>query len=469
MTKLLKKNEAQIVSQSSFRDPVGFIFSQNNLIYRQINLSYKSNFNALINSGLYNKLTSLGYLIPHKEIALEKKPKDAFKIIQPEKIPFISYPYEWCFSMLKAAALLTLNIQKIALEYKMSLKDASAFNIQFLEGKPILIDTLSFETYEEGKPWIAYKQFIEHFLTPLALMSLTDVRLNRLSTIFLDGIPVDLASRLLPFRSRFKPSLLFHIYAHVATQRRYSQKKLVKKVVNQGFSYKAFLGLLDNLEGTINSFSWNPKDTQWSNYYEGNNNYDNESLIQKAEIVKKLINSVKPKTVWDLGANRGFFSRIAAKKADLVISLDNDLGALEKNYLEIVKAKEKNILPIFADLTNPAPSLGWGNSERESLLQRGPTDIILALALIHHLAISHNMPFSFIASLFSKLGKFLIVEFIPKEDSQVQKLLANREDIFQNYNKEGFEKEFKNFYQIKKMFSISKSKRILYMMESKKV
>lgn len=468
MTKLLKKSEARIVSQSSFRDPSGFIFSQNNLIYRQINLSYKSNFNALINSTLYNKLISLGYLIPHKEVALGKMPKEAFKIIQPEKIPFISYPYEWCFSMLKAAALLTLNIQKIALEYKMSLKDASAFNIQFLEGKPILIDTLSFESYEEGKPWIAYKQFIEHFLAPLALMSMTDVRLNRLSTIFLDGIPVDLASRLLPFRSRFKPSLLFHIYAHAATQRRYFQKKLVKKV-NRGFSYKAFLGLLDNLEGTINSFSWNPKDTRWSDYYEVNNNYDNESLTQKAEIVKKLINLVKPKTVWDLGANRGFFSRIAAKKADLVISFDNDLGALEKNYLEIVKAKEKNILPIFADLTNPTPSFGWTNSERESLVQRGPAEMVLTLALIHHLAISHNIPFSFIASLFSKLGKFLIVEFIPKEDSQVQKLLTNREDIFQNYNKEGFEKEFKKFYQIKKVYPILKSKRILYLMKNKKI
>ncbi len=184
MIKPPTKTDKQVLS--SFRDPSGFVFSLNKSVYRQINKNYQENFDLLIKSGLYNKLVSSGSLVSHKEITSAIKSPDVYKIIKPQIIPFISYPYEWCFSMLKKAALLVLNIQTTALAYGMSLKDSSAFNIQFLDGKPILIDTLSFEKYEEGKPWIAYKQFIEHFLTPLALMSMTDVRLNRLSTIFLN-------------------------------------------------------------------------------------------------------------------------------------------------------------------------------------------------------------------------------------------------------------------------------------------
>lgn len=464
---MIKINEIS----GSFKDPSGFVFSLDGKIYRQINKRYQENYKLLIKSGLYDKLTSLGYLIPHQDVKLSGNQfTKAFKIIQPQKIPFISYPYEWCFSMLKAAALLTLNIQKTALESGMSLKDASAFNIQFLEGKPILIDTLSFEKYEAGKPWIAYKQFVDHFLVPLALMSLTDVRLNRLSVLFLDGIPVDLASQLLPFRSRFKPSLLLHIYAHSSSQKRYSNKKITENQKQHSFSHQSLLGLIDSLEGAIKGLKWNSEGTQWSDYYEeDNNNYNSTSLKQKAELTREFIKSIKPKTVWDMGANTGFFSRIAGESGALVISFDNDYGSLEKNYLEVVKNQEKNILPLFADLTNPTPSLGWANQERLSLLQRGPTDVILALALVHHLAIAQNIPLGYIASLFSELSKYLIIEFVPKEDSQVEKLLMNREDIFPDYTQEGFEKAFKEFFQIKKVYSINTSKRTLYLMEKKKI
>lgn len=453
---------------ASFRDPSGFVFLQNGLIYRQINKIYRKNYDLLISSGLYDKLVTLGYLIPHKEVKLTETSSETYKIIQPQKIPFISYPYEWCLSMLKAAATLTLNIQKIALEHNMSLKDASSFNIQFLDGKPILIDTLSFEEYKEGKPWIAYKQFVEHFLATLALMSFTDIRLNRLTSLFLDGIPVDLASRLLPLRSRLKLSLLLHIFAHSVSQKKSSQKKLTDLNLRPNFNKKAFLSLLDNLEGAIGGLKWSPKGTEWSDYYEENNNYNGESLNQKAEYISEFLKSINPKTVWDMGANTGFFSRIAADSGALVISLDVDLGALERNYLEIVKNQEKNILPLFVDLTNPTPAIGFANQERFSLLERGPSDVILALALVHHLAIAKNIPLSYIASLFSKLGEYLIIEFIPKEDSQAQKLLMNREDIFSDYNQKSFEEIFNSFFEIKKVCPIRKSLRVLYLMKRRK-
>lgn len=421
-----------------------------------------------MSSGLYKSLVSKKYLIEHEEVKSEKPSENGWKVIKPKKIPFISYPYEWTFSMLKDAALLTLEVEKIAVEHGMSLKDASAFNVQFLEGAPILIDTLSFERYEEGKPWVAYKQFVEHFLSPLNLMAMLDIRLGRLSSVFIDGIPVELTSKLLPFRSRLNLNLLIHIHAHAASKNRFSDKKLGKRVMSKRFSKRALLGLVDSLEGSIKKLKWNPKGTQWEDYYEEDkNNYKSEAFKHKADLVKKFIKTAKAKSVWDLGANTGYFSRVIISEVSEVISFDSDYGALERNYHEIRKNGEKKILPLFSDLTNPSTSLGWADEERDSLFERGPADAVLALALIHHLAISNNVPFSHLASFFAKTGNFLIVEFIEKDDSQVQKLLANREDIFFDYNKKSFEKAFEEFFKIKEAVAIKNSERTLYLMERK--
>lgn len=450
----------------SFRDPSGYIFTRGESIFRQINKSYQKDYDLLTKSGLYEKLTSAGFLISHTEESVSPS-AEVFKIIRPQKIPFISYPYEWCFSMLKDAALLTLTIQQIALEYGMSLKDASAFNIQFLKGKPILIDTLSFEKYEEGKPWIAYKQFAEHFLAPLTLMAMTDIRLNRLAILFIDGIPLDLVSKLLPFRSKLKPSLLLHIHAHAGGQKKFSDRK-ISDLKLKSFSKRAFLGLIDNLKSTTGNLSWNLHNTTWSEYSNsGFHNYDETSLSQKETVINKFLKQIKPNSVWDLGANTGRFSRLAAETGAQVMAFDFDEGALEKNYLQVCKNREENILPLFCDLLNPTPALGWSNQERLSLIERGPADLILALALIHHLAISGNVPLDLIAEFLARLSTNLIIEFVPKEDSQVQRLLQNRKDIFLSYNKQGFEKAFRQYFQIKETIPILKSKRIIYLMKRK--
>lgn len=466
-TSKTKSDPANHKLPASFRDPSGFVFTRNNIIYRQINPSYKSDYALLMRSGLYKELTSCGLLVEHAEVDLDLCP-DAFKIIQPEVIPLISYPYEWSFSMLKDAALLTLQIQKTAIKHGMSLKDASAFNIQFVKGRPILLDTLSFETYEEGKPWVAYKQFVEHFLAPLAVMSYVDVRLGRLSQVFLDGIPVDVAAAMLPLRARFKPSLLFHVFAHASSQKKYSDKKLEKQFKQKKFSKRALLGLLDNLEGTVKSLKWSPKGTQWEDYYEDDkNNYKTDSMRHKGELVRKYTHEVKPKTVWDMGANTGYFSRIAQESGARVTAFDIDFGAVEKAYRDIKKNGEEQILPLFSDLTNPTPALGFMNNERESLFARGPVDCVLALALVHHLAIPHNLPFDYLAQCFAKLGRHLIVEFIDKKDSQVQILLSTREDIFPHYTRDDFEKTFEKHFKIIHRTPIRASLRILYLMQKK--
>lgn len=451
--------------RSSFRDPSGFVFKKDGIVFRHINKEYAKDYDLLLSSGLYNTLTSKGFLVEHAEVTPNVVPT-AYKTIQPALIPFISYPYEWSFSMLKDAALLTLEIQKEAINHGMSLKDASAYNIQFHKGNPILIDTLSFERYEEGKPWVAYKQFVEHFLSPLVIMMYVDVRLGRLSSLFLDGIPVDIAAAMLPFRTRLKPSLLFHIFAHASSQKKYSDKKLGKEQSSKKFSKRALFGLIDNLEGTIKSMKWSPRGTQWEDYYEEDkNNYKSDSMKHKAELIRKFVKESNPSVVWDMGANTAHFSRIAGELGAEVIAFDIDLGAVEKGYRLVKQNKEEKLLTLFADLTNPTPAIGWMNEERDSLFNRANADIVLALALIHHLAISNNLPLDYIAESFAKLGKRLIIEFVDKTDSQVQILLSTRKDIFPNYTRDGFEAAFKEYFTIIHKVEIKGSKRTLYLME----
>ena len=419
-----------------------------------------------MNSHLYDSLIKDGLLIPHKETSDDdKKDPDIYKILKPDLIPFISYPYEWCFSQLKEAALLTLKIQKIALECGMTLKDASAYNIQFRDYRPVLIDTLSFEKYHEGSPWIAYRQFCQHFLAPLSLMSYKDIRLNQLQRIYIDGIPLDLASKLLPWHTRFKFSLLTHIHLHSKTQDYFKDKQPVKK---GHVSKLSLLGLIDNLENAIKALK--PKIQNpygWSDYYD-KSNYSDEAFNHKKEIVSLFLDQIKPKTVWDLGANTGIFSRIASSKSIFTVSFDIDHEAVELNYLESLRKREANIIPLVLDLTNPSPGIGWQNKERLPITERGPSaDCVMALALIHHLAIANNLPLSMIANYLASLGKYLIIEFVPKEDSQVKRMLSTREDIFPDYTLNEFENHFSNFFIIQGSTSVKDSGRSLYLMKTR--
>ncbi len=451
---------------SSFRDPSGFIFLADGVIYRQVNRRYEENYNRLIDSGLYDKLVSEGLLLSHIEVDIKHAvTEDAYKIIKPFQFPFISYPYEWCFSQLKQAALLTLKIQSIALDFGMSLKDSSAYNIQYRQGTPIFIDTLSFEEYQAGKPWVAYRQFCQHFLAPLALMSYTDIRLQQLLRIYIDGIPLDLASALLTARSWINFGLLSHIHLHARFQRRYADKS-VSSSNRRNVSRTAFLGLIDNLKSTVQKLTWQPRGTEWHNYYDISN-YDSAALENKRQIVTEMLGQITPvpKSAWDFGANVGLFSRIASDQGIQTVAFDIDPAAVEKNYLESVKRSEINILPLVLDLTNPSPGLGWENQERETVFERGPTDVILSLALIHHLAISNNLPFDKVAHVFIRVCTSLIIEFVPKNDTQVQKLLLNREDIFDDYNQQVFENEFSQFFTIRSKSIIPDTSRVLYLMQ----
>lgn len=416
-------------------------------------------------SGLYEQLEKIGRLVTHQESDIPPFKSDAsFKVIQPELIPFISYPYEWSFSQLKEAALATLSIQKRALKVGMSLKDASAYNIQFHLGKALLIDSLSFEFYKEGQPWVAYKQFCQHFLAPLALMAKRDIRLSQLLRVYIDGIPLDLASDLLPSSTKLNAGLMMHIHLHAKAQIKYADENVEEQKQKKEFSKQALLSLIDSLRNTVKKLEWNPAGTEWGNYYEITN-YTDAAFLHKKELISEWLKERKPTQVWDLGANNGIFSRLASDQGVFTVSFDIDPAAVEQNYQQVKGAKEKSLLPLVLDITNPSPALGWHNRERESFIERAPADMIFALALIHHLAISNNVPLTQLVDFFHAIGKWLIIEFVPKSDSQVKKLLQSREDIFDEYTLEDFERVFESRFTIHNKVKINEAERHLYLME----
>ncbi|MEA1978805.1 MAG: SAM-dependent methyltransferase [Chloroflexota bacterium] len=444
------------------------MFSKNNTLYRQVNKCYQEHYDTLIESGLYETLVDRGLLISHEEVHTKPIESEiAYKVIQPEMIQFISYPYEWCFSQIRDAALTMLTIQKVAFQHGMTLKDASVYNIQFNKGHPILIDTLSFEIYKEGEPWVAYRQFCQHFLAPLALMSYVDVRLSQLLRVYIDGIPLDLTSRLLPIKSKLNFNLLSHIHLHASSQKHFADKDIDKSSITRKMSRNAFQGLINSLASGVEKLHWRPAGTEWGEYYEDSHNYTPTALEHKQLVVARFLDRIKPAVLWDLGANTGMFSRLASQRDIPTTSFDIDPAAVEINYLTGKEKGDVNLLPLQIDLTNPSSGIGWQNQERASLLERGPVDAVLALALIHHLAIANNVPLGKIGVFFQSLCRWLIIELVPKSDSQVKRLLSTREDIFTDYTQEGFENIFSLYFETLEVVQIKESERVLYLLENK--
>jgi SAM-dependent methyltransferase len=449
---------------ASFRDPDGFVFSHNGRILRRVNPHYVETFEAFSASELYETLTRKGYLVPHERVESMED-----YVIQPEQVPYISYPYEWSFSQLKHAAVLTLAIQKIALEHNMSLKDASSYNVQFFGSQAKFIDTLSFEPLDPTKPWAAYKQFCEHFLGPLALMAHVDAGLNKLILAHLEGIPLQVASRTLPWKTRLNYSLMVHLHLHARSQSKHSNDGAdgASAVRQIKMSKEMLLALIESLLKAVNKCKLPMEKTEWGDYYNATN-YSDSAMSDKETIVYDWItkHALADELVHDLGANTGRFSSLAAKAGHYVVAHDVDRLAVDRHFIQR-RASEfpDRVLPLQLDIANPTPSIGWDLSERDSFLTRCDSGFVLALALVHHLAIGNNTPLDKICAFFAKISRKLVIEFVPKEDSQVEVLLATRADIFPNYTIEGFELAFSEYFKMVEKKTVGDSVRTLYLFE----
>lgn len=444
------------------------MFEKDGVLYRQVNQVFKEDFDHFISSGCYDHLVKNQWLIPHEEIN-ENFSGTAnpiaigwYKTLKPQKIPFLSYSYEWCFDMLKDAALLTLKLVKECIPFGVMLKDASAYNLQWLDGKPIFIDTLSFEKYDPSRPWIAYRQFCENFLSPLLLMKYTAQPLQPLLLAWPEGIPLSITSSLLPWKSRFS----FHTYLHIHLHNRLSEKKAGRDSGQPThFSQNKLQRLIDSLQSLVQSLNWKGRPTNWDHYYE-EASQRNDYLEQKKKIIDQWINELPPiKTAVDLGANEGEFSFLLSKRNIDTIATDLDHASINNLYSKIKAENEKNILPLVIDLSNPPPSIGLNNSERASFIGRTRVDLGLGLALIHHLAIGKNIPFEKIVEFFNQLSNYLLIEFVPKQDEKVQFMLMQKKDIYADYNEENFEKAFERSFFIQKKQPVGNSGRIIYLMK----
>lgn len=451
---------------SSYRDPAGFVFQKDGILYRQVNKTYRGDFDFFISSGCYAHLVKKRLLISHEEIDQNFfSSADWYKTLLPQRVPFVSYPYEWCFEMLKDAALLTLTLAKESISFGVMLKDATPYNVQWLNGNLVFIDTLSFEKYDSTKPWIAYRQFCECFLSPLLLMHYAGQPILPFLVAYPDGIPLAITKSFLPLRSR----LSVHTYLHIHLHEKFASKGPERSAVpKNNFSEKKLRRLFDSLTLLIQSLRWKGGKTTWQNYYE-EASQRSDYLQEKTNMVTSWITELPGiKTALDLGANVGQFSFLLSTHTT-VIAADFDHTAINNLYKKLVKQNERNILALVVDVSNPSPSLGFNNSERTSFIERTSVDLCLALALIHHLSIGKNIPFEKIAFFFEKICNYLIIEFVPKDDQKIEYMLSQKKDIYYNYNEENFIKEFEKHFFIERKQGIANSGRTLYQMKKHNV
>lgn len=450
----------------SFRDPAGYVFRRDGVLYRQVNPVFAERFDAVAASGLYEALWAAGLLVRHEVTNTALGDGNAHAVLRPEEVPFVSQPHEWPPAARRDAALATLEAQRIAIEHGCTMRDASAHNIVLHRGRAVLLDTLSFEPWTEGDPWIAYGQFCRHFLAPLALETIVDHRLRRLLVADVDGIPLDLASSLLPGRTKLRPGLLTHIHVHARASGRGEADPDAEKGRTVNFSERAMLGLVDQLRGLVAKMIWDDIATTWSDYDAQLDHYSESATAEKERLVAQTVAELAPSTVWDLGANTGRFSAIAAASGAHVVAWDIDAGAVEQAWRRVAESPPTTgeVLPLILDLANPSPGLGWGHNERPSLAERGPADVVLALALIHHLAIQNNVPLPDVLRELTRLGEHVIVEWVPKEDIKVRTLLATREDVFADYTREGFEAAAASHAEIVSATPLPDSGRVLYVL-----
>lgn len=454
------------IHPASFRDPAGFVFTVDGIHYRQVNKFYSFRYDYLHHCGLYDRLTGQGLMIPYTEAPLDlAQSADAYNILLPRQIPRITYASEWCPEQLRDAALLTLRIQRLAMDHGMTLKDATPFNIQFENGKPVFIDTLSLDLYEKAKPWIAYRQFCECFLFPLYLHRYTQTGTHKIATAWPDGIPASVTGRLLPFRSRWNAGAWLHVFL----QNKVSSRKPPTDESNLRFSKPKLSRLIDHLQSILSrpaspaetSAKAGPNSTAWSNYYR-------ETILgpayleAKQQLFRGYLQHIEFADALDLGCNDGLFSKIIAETGAPVIAVDSDWPCIDKLYRD----HPDNILPLCIDLANPTPATGFRNTERASFTDRATSDLVTALALVHHLALSSNIPLPLIADYFDQLTrKYLIIEFVPASDIKAQQLTARKTTQPHNYDIENFESAFSRHFRIEKKDRIPGTERQLYLLK----
>jgi ribosomal protein L11 methylase PrmA len=455
--------------KGSFRDPAGKIFYHSNKVYRLVSSSGKNRINFLLKHDLIRKSHQNNFLVKSKIIEnndiLKLDLDKEFLVIEHEKIPYISYPYEWSFSQLKTAALHHIDFHLFLLDNDATLIDASAYNIQFIGSNPIFIDLLSIKKYEEGEYWYGHKQFCENFLNPLILSSKKGVQFNNWFKGNLEGIPTNELNNLLNFFDKFSYNIFINVYLLNKFDNKY--KKQDKKIdinFKKKFPKQNFISLLNQLKNFIKKLKQKKITTVWENY-SSNNTYKKSEEKEKATIVKSFIDKNILPHVIDLGCNDGFYSEIAMKNnTNYITGFDYDPISIDRAFIKFGN-KQKNFLPLIFDATNPSANIGWNEKERKSFNQRANFDGLLALAFEHHLTIAKNIPLDEAINWLISLAPKGLIEFVPKSDETIQKMLKFKGDIFPDYNEDNFKDIIEKKANIVSIKEITSSGRKIYQYE----
>ena len=448
----------------SFRDPESRVFYAGDEVYRALSADGLSDFEALQATGLLDDER-----VVHTETAEDTAALRGLLVHEPagvlrhERIPFVSYPYEWTFSMLKDAALLQLDLLLSSLEHDLVLKDATPYNVQFKGAKPVFVDIGSFERIREGEPWIGYRQFCMLYLYPLLLQSVKDVPFHPWLRGSIDGITPTQMRSLMSFRDRFRKGMFTNVFLHAKLEARYADRPdQVKREVKRVFKKELFVANVRKMRKLVDRLAWNPPEGVWTAYGE-RNSYTDDDARRKDDFVREVAKSRDWKLVWDIGANNGRYSRIAAEGAKTVIAVDADQGPVELLYRDLRKEADEQILTLTMNLADPSPGLGWRGLERRSMPDRGRPDLVLALALVHHVAISANVPVKEFVDWLASLGTALVIEFPTREDPMVKQLLAPKRDgLHPDYELGFFERTLNEAFEVERSERLESGTRVLY-------
>ena len=430
------------IDQGSFRDPAGRIFYYNEKVLRLLNKEGEKRYNFLKKKNLLDNCISNKFLIQSNEVDSNNFNLDSLKnkkIIEHRKINYISYPYEWCFDQLKDAAIHHLNFHIFLLNNNATLIDGSAFNIQFEGYKPIFIDLLSIKEYQEGEYWKSHKQFCENFLNPLLLKSKKKIDFNNWFKGNLEGITTKDLNSILSFKDKFSFNIFTQVYLlNLLDQKAIKNKKInLDQISKKKFPKKSFLSMLSNMKNFIISLKIKKSRTLWDDYSK-NNTYKKKEEDIKKKIVKEFANRHKFKILADLGCNDGVYSKIClGNGCEYVVGFDYDLNAINNAY-KTSKDEKLNFLPLYFDASNPSSNLGWYQNERRGYMERLNFSGMLSLAFEHHLAIAKNIPLDQVLKWLINIAPHGLIEFVPKNDETIKKMLILKGDIFNDYNEENF-------------------------------
>jgi hypothetical protein len=448
----------------SFRDRQSRVFyDDDGGVLRFLSPEGLDDWHALASSSLYTRFSNAGQLVGTELVEVDESARNGWSaLLRHERVPFISYPYEWTFSMLKDAALLELDLVLAGLEEGLILKDASPYNVQWRGAHPVFIDVGSFERLRPGEPWAGYRQFCMLYLYPLLLQAYRDIPFQGLLRGSLEGIEPGVSRRLFSLRDFVRPGVFSHVVLHERLERRYGNRggQVRRELEVPGFGAELIKANVGRLRRLVARLEPSRKESTWSGYG-CSNTYSDEESQRKEEIVQTIAQNVRPRLVWDLGCNDGRYSRVAAEHARYTVAMDADRQTVDQLYRSLATDGEHSILPLVVDVADPSPALGWRNLERKTLIERGSPELTLCLAIVHHLAITRNIPLRSFLEWLHSLDSIVLIEFPAEDDPMVRLLLdAKRPGTHDDYSRGTFEQILDELFTVETSVVLSETRSI---------